>query len=105
MIAIGVDQVIKLLCRAPRRRANLFSAVRPFFELRHVTNTGAAFSLWLPGKAGDCRSFCPRADAPCCASIWRVKRSLSRRHARLLISGLIGGGTGQSGLIESCSAA
>ena len=67
-VIAALDQIIKFFIRKLPEGQTFFSA-SPFFELRHVTNTGAAFSLLAHEKS--------LSGAACTA-----------------VSGLIGGGIG-----------
>ena len=79
-VIAALDQIIKFFIRKLPEGQAFFSA-SPFFELRHVTNTGAAFSL-----------FSVLLTALLCLYLAHEK-SLSGA-ACTAVSGLIGGGIG-----------
>lgn len=90
VLIAAIDQVIKFFVRNMPEGQTFFSAP-PFFELRHVTNTGAAFSL-LASRQSVIMFISVLLTVLLCLYLAHEK-SLSGA-ACTAISGLIGGGIG-----------
>lgn len=89
-VIAALDQIIKFFIRKlPEGQA--FFGASPFFELRHVTNTGAAFSL-LASRQSVIVLISVLLTALLCLYLAHEK-SLSGA-ACTAVSGLIGGGIG-----------
>ena len=89
-VIAALDQIIKFFIRKLPEGQAFFSA-SPFFELRHVTNTGAAFSL-LASRQSVIVLISVLLTALLCLYLAHEK-SLSGA-ACTAVSGLIGGGMG-----------
>lgn len=89
-VLAAVDQIIKSFVRRVPE-GQVFFTLSPLFELRRVTNTGAAFSLLSSGQALVMLISC---SLMVMLAVWLLREKKLSRAACLSVAGILGGGLG-----------